>query len=172
MTARRALQLRPVNSIKHVIDASGLTTLGLPSIVDLVRAVDDPSPDANEVHYGSKVSAIFISVQVTGVVAYAGVPRVYMMLFKNPGANLVIPAADAVGASNNRKWVFHQEMTMVVAQTDTSFPRQFFKGVIVLPTKYQRQGIDDKVQFVIQNPSGESTGTSRWCVQCIYKEFF
>ncbi len=167
-----ALRLRPVNSIKHVIDASGLTTLGLPSVVDLVRAIDNPDPDTNQVHYGSRVNAIFLSVQITGVIAYAGVPRVYMLVMKNPAANLVIPAADAVGASNNRKWVIHQEMAMVVAQTDTSFPRQFFKGVIVLPKKYQRQGIDDKLQFVIQNSSGESTGTTRWCVQCIYKEFF
>ncbi len=176
----RALALRPINSLKHVVDASGVTTGGTPSEVTIAVQVDLPSTTVtNQVHTGSAVKAIFLSVQLSGSVAYGGVPRVYMIVYKNPGNQVPTPDPSNIGISPRRKFVIHQEMTMVAQQTtsgagggDGTFPRTMFKGVILLPKRYQRFGDADELTFVIQNATGEATGTTRWCLQSIYKEFF
>lgn len=172
---RRALALRPINSLKHVVDTSGAVTGSTPATVDLTTQVDAPvTTQTNQVHIGSAVKAIFLSVQVVGTTAYGGVPRIYFVVFKNPGNQVPIPAVDGIGISPRRKFVIHQEMLMVTTQSSTNdgFPRTMFKGVILLPKRYQRHGDADKLQFVIGNASAEATGSSDWCLQCIYKEFF
>ncbi len=139
-----------------------------------------PSPvttSANQCAEGSTVHGIFLAVEIAGSVAYAGVPRVYMVVYKNPGNNIAVGDISSMGTLDNRRFVLHQEMVMISQQAssagggDFTFPRTMFKGVITLPRTFKRLGIDDKLQFVISNASGESTGTTRWCIQCIYKEF-
>ncbi len=174
----RALALRPINSLKHVVDTSGVTTTGAPSTTELADQVDNPSTTAsNQVHIGSAVKAIFLSVQIKGSIAYAGTPRVYMLVYKNPGNQVPVPDPSNIGISPRRKFVIHQEMMMVddvgpASSSATSFPRTMFKGVILIPKRYQRFGDGDKLTFVIQNSVGETTGQTDWCIQCIYKEFF
>ncbi len=174
----QGMRLRPVKSIKHVVDASGTTTGGTNSIVDLIDAVASPANTvSNQVGDGATVHGIFISVEIVGAVAYAGVPRVYMVIYKNPGNNVAVGDISNIGVSDRRRFVLHQEMTMISQQAssagggDFTFPRTMFKGVVRLPRTFKRMGIDDKLQFVISNEIGESTGTTRWCIQCIYKEF-
>ncbi len=176
----RALAVRPVNSIKHVVDTSGVVTSTI-STTEFASAVDTPArlTQPDEVHNGSVIKWFYAQVETAGSVAYAGVPRVYCMFWKNPGNELVAPSPASVGSSDVRKFVFHQEMQMVAQQTtsgagggDGTFPRTMFKGVIRVPKRYQRMGINDRLSFSIQNEPGESTGTTRFCFQCIYKEFF
>ncbi len=171
------MALRPVNSVKHVVDTSGVITAGVGATTDLILTVDNPvftSP--NNVHVGSKVSAIFLSVEIVGRVAYGGVPRVYFTVGKNPNDEISLPVPSAVGIDDSRKFIIHQEMMMVdglgVAANTTVFPRTMFKGVILIPKGYQRNGINDKLQFTIANNAGEATGATEWCIQCIYKEFY
>ncbi len=97
-----------------------------------------------------------------------------MTVGKNPNGEISLPPIDAVGGDDSRKFIIHQEMMMVGQTTadGTQFPRTMFKGVILIPRRYQRNGINDKLQFSIGNNSGESTGSTRWCIQCIYKEFY
>lgn len=175
---RRALQLRPVNSLKHVIDTSGVVIGGTVATTDVAIQTDNPvTTGTNQIHIGGHIKAIFLSVQVKGSVAYAGTPRVYFIVWKNPGNQIIQPVVDAVGVSTRRKFVIHQEMMMVddvgpAAASASSFPRSMFKGVILLPKRYQRFGDADRLTFTIGNAAGESTGQTDWCIQCIYKEFF
>ena len=174
----RALALRPINQLKHVVDTSGVTSLALPSTTELAVQVDLPSTTAvNQVHVGSAVKAIFLNVQINGSIIYSGIPRVYFLVYKNPGNQVPVPDPSNIGISPRRKFVIHQEMMMVdpvgpAASSPSSFPRTMFKGVILIPKRYQRFGDGDKLTFVIQNALGETNGQTDWCVQCIYKEFF
>ncbi len=140
---KRALSLRPVSSLKHVIDTSGVVVAGAVAITELAIQTDSPSTaSSNQVHIGSHVKSIYISVQIVGAVAYTGVPRVYFVIFKNPGNQLSNPVLDNIGTSTIRKYVIHQEMSMVAETTadGTAFPRTMFKGVVRLPPRYQRFG--------------------------------
>ncbi len=172
----RGLALRPVRSLKHVIDTNGGITGGTPSTNDVIQAVDDPAAitgTPQQVHIGSTVHGIFLNVQVIQKVAAGGVDNIYMIVFKNPGNNLTAPNVDAVGNSDDRKHVIHQEMIMTgtVLTAAAAIPKTLFKGVIQIPRGMKRFGVQDRIQVVIGHRNGEATQQSNFCLQCIYKEF-
>ncbi len=173
--SRRALRLRPVNSVKHIVDTNGTISAALVSTTDVTVAVNDPATaSVNEVMIGSTVHAIFLRVEVVGTVAAGGVDNIYMSVYKNPGGDLAGPNPSAVGGSDDKKRVLHQEMLMLTPldlNNGVGFPRTLFKGVIVLPRALKRMGIQDKLQVLIAHRLGEATQTTRFCLQCIYKEF-
>ncbi len=176
MRNRRALRLRPVNSLKHIIDASGLLSLAVASNIDIVATVLNPdfNTSPTQCNVGSRVSSIYLRVEVVGVTAAAGVDQIYMALVKNPGSNMTFPVLDQLGVDDLRKYVLHEEMIMLtpfVAAGTSGFPRTMFKGVIRVPKGYQRNGVKDKLVLILQHSTGESSQTSRFCIQCIYKEY-
>jgi len=172
---RGGMGLRPVNSLKHIVDTNGSVSAGTQSITDVVNTVDNPAAiTSNQVNTGCKVNAIYLRVEVKGRVTAGGVDNIYMYVYKNPGANLGNPPADSVGTNDNRRYVIHQEMLMTSpfdSGTNTAFPRTLFKGVILIPRGYRRMGVNDKLQVVLQHRAGEATQTTEFCLQCIYKEY-
>ncbi len=171
---RRSLRLRPVNSIKHVVDVNGGITGGTPSTIDVINTVNTPVlGTSNEVEFPSSVHAIFLRVEVIQKVAAGGVDNIYMIVYKNPGGNITAPAVDAVGINDNKKRVIHQEMLMTgtVLTAASAIPKTLFKGVIMIPRGLKRNGANDKLQVVIGHRAAEVTQQSNFCLQCIYKEY-
>ncbi len=175
MPFRRGMsRIRPVNSLKHIVDANGQLTGANQSTVDIISTVSNPADNqTNQNETSSVVNAIFLKVEVVGRISSASVNNVYMGVFKNPGGLLTSPSLDNVGTSDRRKFMIHQEMVMTQAGlTDNSLvPRVIFKGVIVIPKSYRRNGVEDKLQLVLQQKTGEVSQTTEWCMQSIYKEF-
>ena len=166
--------LHPVNSIKHVIDTPTSTVLAVTSQVPIVVAVDSPVlASAEQVKAGSVINSIYFRMEVIATTAYSQVPRVYFAVQKNPGGNLSFVQPNAVGVSDNKKFIIHQEMVMVDGMPDVSdFPRTMFQGVIKIPSRYRRFGVRDELIVTFQNGVGETTGIANVCVQAIYKEIF
>ena len=134
----------------------------------------DYKSSVSEVDEGSTVSSVFLNVQVIGKVAAGGVDNVYMAVVKNPGNQIIFPNVSTLGTSVVRKFVLHQEMIMTTPQAtneNNGFPRTMFKGVIRIPPRLRRFGVDDKLSVLLQHRAGEATQTTNWCLQCIYKEF-
>ncbi len=167
------MALRPVVSIKHVVDTNGTVTAALQSVTDVYATEDTPSSFTNQVQTGAQVKSIYLRVEVVGTIAAGGVDNIYMYVIKNPAARLVLPAADGIGASDVKKYVIHQEMIMLApfVTGGTQFPRTLFKGVILIPKGYQRCGTEDELSVVLQHRAGEATQTTRFCIEAIYKEF-
>ncbi len=169
------MSIRPVQSLKHVVDTNGNVSAALQSVTDLVNVVDNPAAGtSNQVNVGSKVNAIYLRVEVVGATSAGGVDNIYMYVYKNPGANLGLPPADSIGTNDNRRYVIHQEMVMLTPRnlsTEPGFPRTMFKGVILIPRGYRRMGVDDKLQVILQHRAGEATQVTKFCVECIYKEY-
>ncbi len=167
---RRGMALRPVNRIKHVVDSQFGVVGGTPARVDVIEANDAPViANTNEVQTGSKVNGIFLIVEVTmtsGVV----LANAYMLVAKRPGGNITVPDANVVGASDNKRFVIHQEMVMMQKfDADVSAnPRTLFKGVVVIPKGYRRFGPNDVLEVQVFTPTGQNMDA---CVQCHYKEF-
>ncbi len=165
--ARFRSNLRPINSIKHVVDGQGGLVAGTQAFVVLVEGLDAyVLADVKGVPTGSKVNSFFINIQVaaTGTAALA---NVYMMIYKNPGSNIgAIPNANAIGVSDFKKQVFHQEMIMTEKNT-TAFPRTLFKGVVMVPKHMRRIAADDEINIALFSPGV----TYDYCVQAIYKHY-
>ncbi len=166
---RRGLNMRPVNSLKHIIDQQGGAAPATKTDVVLVNTTDNPvNTVSNQCSIGSKVSSIFLNVQVE-TSAGTALNNAYFIIYKNPG-NLIapseIPDANATGVSNFRKQVFHTEMAML-SDVGDSIPITLFKGVLRIPRKFQRMGINDTIVVQLFSPGN----TIDFCVESIYKEF-
>lgn len=161
--------MRPINSIKHVVDQQGGIVLGTRQVEILAVAVENPvTTSTTNVTNGSRVGSLYLNVQVVATTS-AALPNVYFIVYKNPGGNVLaaqIPEANEVGTSDFRKQVFHQEMRMMSDDND-SIPITMFNGVLKLPQRFQRMGINDQIviQFIAPGVDIE------YCIQCIYKEF-
>ncbi len=165
--ARYSNRLRPIQRIKHVIDAEGGLTAGAQSDTPLIKSVDAPLiGNITDVVTGSNVSAIYLHVEVSHT-SGVGRPNMYLSVMKNPGNNLVIPAANAVGSNDNKRYVIHQEMIMLSGDAGNGLPRPIFNGVIKIPKGYQRMGPDDRLYVSLLSP----TVVGDFCLQCHYKEF-
>jgi len=176
MPYRNLTRLRPVKSLKHVIDTNGAITGATPSQTDVVNVVNDPADTSTpQVAQGSTIHSIFLNVQVVGIIGAGGVDNVYMIVFKSPGDNINPPSVDSVGTSDSRRFVIHQEMMMTGQPGgnpgSSNIPRTLFKGVIKIPRGYKRNGYDDKLMVLIGHRAGEVTQKTNFCLQCIYKEF-
>ncbi len=162
----RNMALRPINRIKHVFDVQAGLVAGTTSVDIPIQATDTPTLGAtNSVETGSKVHAIYLKVEVNATTS-AALPNCYLIVFKNPGGNLTRPVPNVVGASDNKKYVIHQEMVML-QQQDGSNPRTLFNGVISIPRGYQRNGPNDLLSIHLLAPGV----TINYCIQCHYKEF-
>ncbi len=163
---RSNLSIRPVNRIKHVVDSQQSIALGVKTVTDLVKTVDTPALANNtEVAIGSKINGIYLKVEAY-VTSSGALTNFYMMVAKNPGNNLSFPNPNAVGISNDKKYVIHQEMVMF-QKVSNSNPRTVFNGVIAIPRGYRRNGPDDRLQLIVISPGASAD----FCFQCHYKEF-
>ncbi len=167
---RRALRLRPVMSIKHIVDGSA--TLAANTKLDqvLVKATENAIlTNTADVLVGSTVSSIFLKLEVSSNEAQdlGAIPNFYMYVIKNPANELVTPTPNNVGANDKKKFVIHQEMIMMENTGQGGNPRTVFAGVIKIPRGYRRFGYEDQLQLVL---FGTALNTAL-CFQCIYKEF-
>ncbi len=160
---------RPVQRIKHVVDDSATLAAAATFANSLIAATDSPAlAVTNEVFTGSTVHGIYLKVEVASNEAFdsGAIPNVYMMVLKNPGANLTFPNANVVGADDNKKYVIHQEMIMIENAIGGN-PRVLFNGVIAIPKGYKRFGPNDTLQVRVFSPAINIA----LCLQCHYKEF-
>ncbi len=164
----RGMALRPVHRIKHVVDTNGALTAATQIELELIRSVDAPVlASTAHVETGSKVNGIYLRVEVASNETDVGaIPQVYLAIFKNPGTALTVPSISAIGSSDLKRYVIHQEMIML-NNVQGGNPRTIFNGVIKIPKGYIRQGPDDRLQLCLLSPSLNIL----YCVQCHYKEF-
>jgi len=163
----RMSALHPVNRIKHVVDLEGGLTAGTQSRSDIIDATDTPTLAAtNEVQTGSVVNGIYLHVEVSHT-SGVGRPNIYMIIEKLPGNAFGPAPADAVGATDTKKFVIHQEMIMMSGDAGNGLPRPLFNGVISIPKHMRRFGPDDRLIVGLLS----KTVNADFCLQTHYKEF-
>ncbi len=170
MARYRSMALRPVHRIKHVIDSSQTTAGAATSFFTIAVAVDAPVlANTTEVETGAKVNGFYIRFETASneAIDLGAIPNSYFYVWKNPGGNLTRPTPNAVGANDNKRFVIHQEMSMIENKGQGSNPRTMFNGVVVVPKGMRRMGPNDKWEVVFLNPTLNVVN----CLQCHYKEF-
>ncbi len=150
-------------------DFSGTLNSATALPIELAKATDTPTlANTTGVETGSTVNGIFLNIQVASneTEVIGAVPNVYLAIFKNVGGNLTGPSASAVGASDNKRFVIHQEMIMM-ENSKGGNPKTLFKGVFAIPKGYRRFAPNDILQAIVLSPSIDIVV----CSQAIYKEF-
>ncbi len=165
MPYRKGNSLRPINSRKNVKDEQGGLVAGTQVETVLIDTVDNPVlANTDNVDTGASVNAIFLNVQIQSSTE-AALPNCYMFVAKNPGSNITMPQANVIGASDNKRFVIHQEMAMGSKSTGSRVPITLFKGVIRIPRGMRVFRPDDKLSVHLLSPGVNQD----YCVQCIYK---
>ncbi len=162
--------MRPVNRIKHVVDSSATVAGASTNAFQLSLATDTPTLGATtSVETGSKINAFYIRLEAASneAIDLGAIPNFYMYIWKNAGGNLTRPAVNAVGGNDNKRFVIHQEMTMIENKGQGSNPRTIFNGVIVIPKGMRRNGPNDIWEVVTLCPALNNAV----CIQAHYKEF-
>lgn len=167
---RRTMALRPVNRIKHVVDTSATVAAAAGFTFNIAIATDVPTlANTTGVETGCKINGFYIRFEVASneAIDLGAIPNFYFFLAKNPGGNVTMPAANAVGGNDNKRFVVHQEMTMIENKGQGSNARTVFNGVIVVPKGMRRMAPNDVWAIATLCPA---LATAQ-CVQVHYKEF-
>ncbi len=161
----RSNALRPIHSIKHVVDVQGGSPVGVTTANTLINTIDAPTlGNTPSVETGCRINGIYLNVEAYAT-STAALSNIYMIIVKNPGGNLAIIPPNVVGADDNKRYVIHQEMKMLEKKV-SGLPRTIFNGVIMIPRSYRRFGINDILQILLLAPGVNVD----FCIQCIYKE--
>ncbi len=166
----RGLALRPINRIKHVIDNSATVAGGTVSGFVLADATDTPTLGVtNSVETGAKINGFYIRFEAASneAIDLGAIPNFYLMVSKNPGNNVTLPSPSAVGSNDNKRFIVHQEMTMLENKGQGSNARTIFNGVVVVPKGMRRMGPDDQWRVSFLSPTLDVAV----CMQAHYKEF-
>jgi len=164
------MALRPINRIKHVVDTSQTAAAAATTFLTLALATDTPTLGSHSsVETASKLNGFYIRLEVASneAIDLGAIPNVYMYVWKNPGGNLTRPTPNAVGVDDNKRFVVHQEMTMIENKGQGSNARTLFNGVVVVPKGMRRMGPNDKWEVVVLSPALNIV----ICMQAHYKEF-
>ncbi len=151
-----------------MVDFSGALAGGVQVDNIVVNATDTPTlADTNGVQTGAKVNGLYVKVEVESNETILGaIPNIYMIVTKNPGGNITVPAADAVGSDDNKRFVIHQEMVLC-NNLQGGNSRILFNGVIAIPKGYRRFAPNDLLVITILAKAMDI----HFCGQVHYKEF-
>ncbi len=164
------MAMRPIQRIKHVVDQNAQLAANTSLIIDLVSATDTPTLGVtNSVITGSKVYGIYIKAVIASneAIDLGAVPNVYFAIRKNPSGLLGTQIISSIGDEDDKKFVIHQEMSMIENKGQGSNATVLFNGVIKIPKNYSRFGPGDKLQAIWLSPALNVVV----CLQCHYKEF-
>ncbi len=158
---RRGNSLRPINSVKNIFDSVTLgVAAGVVTNVFPIATVNDYTGAAGTVPIGSKVSSIYIFVQI---IAASAVGVMDFFFAKNPGAGLTFPVPGATSGDPNRRWILHEEKG-IPGQASAGAAPLTFRGVIKLPRGMQRMAESDNFTISLRGSVVYDA-----CVKVIYK---
>ncbi len=162
-------RLRPIHTVKHIIDLQGATTSSTKTELKIAEAIDAPTLAVNtSMEIGSVINSIYLDVQAVGLSGGGVLSNIYMIVYKIPGANIsasAIPDGNVTGISDFKRQIFHTEMRML-GSLDSDIPVSVFKGVLKIPKVFRTFRINDRISVQLFSP-----GTAvNFCLQSIYKE--
>ncbi len=161
MRYRRGSNLRPINSVKNIVDGTFLGVLAATNTDVVVAAtVNDYTGGVADVPIGAKISSVFLFVQM--ISSDSSVSNMDWYIIRKP-SGVALPTPGAVGGNAARKFVLHEEKGIPGNALDGAYPLTF-KGVIKIPRGRQRMGEGDQLLVRLRGASEYNA-----CVKCIYK---
>ncbi len=153
-----------INSTKNVVENQGNIVATTNSEQQLISVADNYSgASTTETATGSKIFGVFVTIYLyNNADQVAGSLDWYYAVRRGATTFADFPAPNAVGLSNLRNQILHQEKGL--AGTISSGAPMVFKGVIRIPRQYQRLREGD-IHFI----SFRSSQAGKFCIRAIYK---
>ncbi len=157
----RGMGLRPINSVKNIVDATFLGVAAATNTEVQVAATVNDYTGANpkDVPIGAKVSSIYLFVQMLPA---TGTANVDFYVMKRP-TGVGTPNPGATGGDNARRFILHEEKGIPGNAADGAYPLTF-KGVIKIPRGRQRMAEGDQILIMARGAD-----IYNMCLKCIYK---
>ncbi len=174
---RMSSRLRPIDSVKHIVETSGILAAGTNTVgLNLLAGVDAYSlADTNGVPTGAKVFSMYLSVFIIaegGEVANE-VPLVDWYIIHSPGNVFTgfsasqLPTPGSTGDHINKRQIIHTEKGLTGGgEISLAGLPMIFKGVIRFPKGKQRVGQADSWKLCMR-----ANFASKFCIQAIYKHY-
>lgn len=161
MVRRRALRMRPINSVKNIQDSTVIgVAAGTRTNVVLADTVNDYTGGANQVPIGAKVSSIYLFHQMQPQAAQGNVD---FYIYKRPNGITGFPAPGATGGNLLRKWILHEEKGIPGTFNNGASPLTL-KTVIRIPRGMQRMAEGDQIALEMVCSTAYDA-----CTKAIYK---
>ncbi len=165
---RGSMAIRPVNSLKHIVDTegalSGAATSATPIATAVITQVDPFNPV--NVRVGATINGFFLSVFVIGATGAPLTGAIDWFLWK-AHAGQSAPTPSTTGTSEVRNQIIHEEKGLAGSGDGTPMA---FKGVVVVPKGMRRMREGDRWELRLR--SSDATNDATFCVKSIYKSFF
>ncbi len=169
--ARFRQALRPVNSIKHVLDSEGALSGGVKSenvVAFAVPNVDSTTFVPGAVRVGGTINGIFLSVFIIGATGAGNTGSINWYIAKRHSAQAAtFPNPGETGVSTVRNQIFHEEKGLAGSADGTPMA---FKGVVAIPKSMRRMREGDAIIVVVRGT--DATTDYNFCVKAIYKSYF
>ncbi len=163
--SRKAFALRPVHSVKEIVDGVFLAvSAGVSTTVVACLVVNDYTGTVGTCPIGASIKSMWIHVSYALVSATPD-SNFDWYLIKDPGTQLAIPTPGATGGNVNRKWIFHESKGLAPNADDAN--PQVNQGWIKIPRKMTRMGESDRILLVARG----AASNYNLCVKIIYKWF-
>ncbi len=158
----RGLGLRPINSVKNIVDGVFLgVTAGVVTGTIVADTINDyTGGNPKDVPIGAKVSSIFFSIDIQPQAVSANVD---FYIAKFPAGLAALPVPGATGGDISRKYILHEEKGIPGAANNGSPPKKFL-GVIRIPKGKQRMGEGESIRVQASCATAYDL-----CIKAIYK---
>ncbi len=175
---RRMDGRRPIQSVKHVVDNSGILAAITDTVaLNVVSAVPTYTlADTDGCPIGSTVNSFFLEIffYTEGGEIANEVPLVDWYALKDDGGNFGgtfdsanLPTPGATGLHLNKRKIFHEEKGLA-GGGDASLAGvpMVFKGVLSIPRGMRRIGQADIIKICAR-----SNFATKFCVKAVYKHY-
>lgn len=159
---RRALRMRPINTIKNIVDnTSLLVAAATTTTVDLAVAVNAYAGAVTDVPIGAKVIGFYLFIQIQPEVATTNVD--WYIAKGNTASIGAMPTPGSTGGHVNRNLILHEEKGLPGNYTNGNSPLTF-RGFIRLPRGRQMFHEGDICRVFLRGAA-----TYSLCLKSIYK---
>ncbi len=162
--------IRPVQRIKHIIDAEGTLAAGTNQVVPLATVVNAKNPSFQPVEtlVGESINGFFISLFVigdTGAPVNGSINWFIAKAREGQDPLTTFGAPGNTGITLTRNQIFHEEKGLVGSGDGTAMA---FKGVIAVPRGMRRQREGDEL-FIKLRANGNDS--AQFCLKAIYNSY-
>lgn len=162
---------RRLQKYKHVVDATFLNVNANLAVQTATVALGSDNPAiaaSTSVQARARVKAIYVEITFLNTGNAIGADQQFDWYFIfNPQAGFATPAGNNVGIQNIKNYVFKQGLGHTQSSANTT--PYSVRGLIKIPTKFQRYMNADILQFVWSTRKNNGN-TDQCSLKVIYKE--